>query len=107
MSNQTDRERSSIFARGVDQLERFIERTRDLVAITVLQSFLDPRRIDFDAEKNRAIHGRSERLRAAHSAEAAGQNKFSFKRTAKMLPAGCRESFKRSLHDSLAADVNP
>src|SRR6266496_343797 len=29
---------------------------RDLVAVTALQSLLDSRRVDFDSEKNRAIH---------------------------------------------------
>src|SRR2546421_5750564 len=80
---------------------------RDLVAVTALQSFLDPRRIDFDAEKNRAIHGRGERLGAAHSAKSAGQDKFSFKRATKMFSSRRGESFKRSLNDSLTANVNP
>ena len=53
-------------------LQRFIERPRDLIAIAALQSLLDARGIDFDAEKNRAVHGRGERLCAAHAAEPAG-----------------------------------
>ena len=78
IANQSDRKRKSIVARCFNYLQRFIKRARDLVAITALQSFLDPGWIDFDAEKNRAVHRRSKGLRAAHSAEPAGQNKFSF-----------------------------
>src|SRR5439155_3566077 len=94
-------------ARLVDQLERFIERPRDLIAVTAVQSLLDPRRIDFDAEENRAVHRRSQRLCATHAAEAAGQNEFSIERTAEMFTARRCKSFKRSLHNPLAADVNP
>jgi hypothetical protein len=91
----------------VDQFKRLIERVRDLVAVTALQSFLDPGRIHFHSEKHRAVHGRSQRLRAAHPAEPAGQDEFSIKRPTKMLACSCRESFECSLHDSLAAYVNP
>ena len=107
IADQPNRNRFSFFPRLVDQLQRFIERLRDLVAIAALQSLLDPRRIDFDAEKNRTVHRRGERLRATHAAESAGDNKFSFERSAEMLAAGCRKRFECSLHDSLAADVNP
>src|SRR2546421_572189 len=58
---------------------------RNLVAVTALQSFLDPRWIDFDAEKHGTVHRRSEWLGAAHSAKSAGQDKFSFKRATKMF----------------------
>ena len=105
--DETDGERLTFLARRVDQLERFVERARDLVAIAALQSLLDPRGIDVDAEKKRTVHGRGQRLRAAHSAESAGDNKFSFERSAEMFAARFGESFERSLHDSLAADVNP
>src|SRR4029077_5467981 len=80
---------------------------RDLIAVTALQSFLDSRRIDFDAEKHRAVHGRGERLRAAHATKSSGQNKLSLERTAKMFSAGRGERFECSLHNSLTSDVNP
>ena len=34
-------------------------------------------------------------------------DEFSVERSAEMFPPGCGKSFKRALHDSLAADVNP
>ncbi len=78
VTDEADRKRLSISARLIDQFEPFIERVRDFIAVTALQSLLDPRRIDFDSQEKRAVHGRGERLRAAHSAETAGENKFSF-----------------------------
>ena len=105
--DETDRNRLPIFARCVDQLERLVKRPRDLIAITAFQSLLDARWIDIHSEKDGAVHGGGERLRATHSAQAAGQNEFSFKRPAEMFAACGRKSLKRTLHDSLAADVNP
>jgi hypothetical protein len=46
-------------------------------------------------------------LGAAHSTQPAGQNKFSFQRTAKMFSTGGGKSFEGPLHNSLTADVNP
>ena len=107
VADQSNRNRLVIFARDVDQLKRFIERPRDFVAIATLQSLFDPRRIDIDAEKKRAIHGRGERLRAAHSTKSAGHDQFSFERSAEMFAARFGKCLERALHDSLAADVNP
>src|SRR5579864_1712082 len=80
---------------------------RDLVAITAFQTFLNPRRIDFNAEKERAIHGRRERLGAAHATKSASQNKSSFERSSKMFSTCGSKSFERALHDSLTANINP
>src|SRR5205807_1249769 len=107
ISDKTDRKRMSIFARRLDHLQGFVERARDPVAITALQSFLNPGGINFHAEKNGAVHGRGQRLGAAHSAKAASQNEFTFKRSAEMFAAGGSKRFKCPLHDSLAPDVNP
>src|SRR5207237_4575907 len=107
IAKRSDRNPLSIFARCFNQLERFIDRPRDLVAVTALQSLLDPRWIDVNTDKNGAVHGRGKRLRAAHSAQTSSKNKFSFERSAEMFSASRRESFKRPLHDSLAADVDP
>src|SRR6266705_2369003 len=107
VTDETNRNRLSIFARRVDQFERLIKRPCDLIAITAFQSLLDARWIDIYSEKDGAVHGGGERLGATHSAQAAGQNKFSFKRPAEMFASGGGKRLKCSLHDSLAADVNP
>ena len=91
----------------LDQCERFIQRVRDLVAVSASQSLLDPGRIDVHSEKYRAVHGRRQRLSAAHPAEPPGQDEFSIKRPAEMFASGSGESFERALHDSLTADVDP
>jgi len=78
VTDEADRKRLSIPARLIDQFERFIERVRDFIAVTALQSLLDPRWVDFDSQEKRAVNGRGERLRAAHSAETSSENKFSF-----------------------------
>src|SRR5690349_3152708 len=107
ISNQPDRKRFSILASLFDHRKRFIERTRNLVAVTALQTFLDSCWVNFDAEKERAIHGCGERLGAAHSAEPTGYNEFAFQRSAKMFSTRLGKGFESSLHNSLAADVNP
>jgi hypothetical protein len=80
---------------------------RDLVAVTALQSLLDSRGVDFDSEKNRAVHCRGERLRAAHSAETAGKHEFPVEGSIEMLAPSGSKSFECSLHNPLAADVDP
>src|SRR5262249_10307169 len=90
-----------------DQFQCFIKRVRDLIAVTALQSFLDPRRVDINAEEKGTVHRRGEWLGAAHSAESAGQNKFSFERAAELFSSSGRERFESSLHDSLTTDIKP
>src|SRR5947207_6643378 len=80
---------------------------RDLVAVSALQSLLDPRRVNFDAEKNGTVHRRGERLRTTDAAEAAGQNKLAFERSAEMFSSGGGKRFESALNNSLTADVNP
>ena len=107
IANQTDRKRLSIFARCFNQLERFIDRPRDLVAVTALQSLLDPRRIDVNTDKNGAVHGRGKRLRAAHSTEPAADDEFTREISIEMFLPRRAKGFECALHNSLAADVNP
>ena len=57
--------------------------------------------------KARAIHRRGQRLRAAHSAEAAADNEFACRAIRRNVFARRGEGFERALHDSLAADVDP
>src|SRR6202140_1333038 len=106
-ADEPDRNRLPILARAVDHRERFIQRPNERVEVTALQSLLDPHWIHFNPKKERAVHGGGEGLRAAHSAESAGDNEFSFERSAEMFAAGRGKSLERSLHNSLAADVNP
>ena len=55
----------------------------------------------------RAGHDRRERLRAAHSAKARGQDPFAREVAAIMLAAHFDEGLVRALDDALRADVDP
>src|SRR3979490_2996069 len=94
IANESDGNRLSILPCAIDQLERFIERPRNLVAVTALQSFLDAHRIDIYAKKKRAVHGGSERLSAAHPAKTTAQHKFSLERAVEMFAPSGRKSFE-------------
>ena len=96
-----------VLERVVEKTEGVVERMRDLIAVTALEPFLDPRRIDIDAEKTSAVHRGGERLGATHSAHAAGHDEFAGKAAAEMFLGRGGERFESSLHDSLAADVDP
>ena len=90
-----------------ENCERFVDAPCDVIAVAALQALLDALSIDVDAKKERAIHRRGERLGAAHSAHAAGDDELAFQVSAKVLAAGLGEGFVGSLHDALAADVDP
>ena len=107
IADQSDR---NVFflANGILQdAQRFIERGDHEVAVAGLQPLLDALRIDVNAEECRAGHGCGERLRSAHAAHAAGDDELACEVAAEMFFPGGGESFKRSLHDSLRADVDP
>ena len=50
---------------------------------------------------------RRQRLRAAHAAEAGGEDPLAFEVAVVMLAAHLDEGFVGALHDALAADVDP
>ena len=60
--------------RGSDDLERLVDAGRAPVEIAGLEPLLDPALLAFDGDAMRAGHHRGERLRAAHAAEARGQD---------------------------------
>ncbi len=93
--------------RLLDQRERFVERRRVLVEVARRQAFLDARRIALDREHRRAGHRRGERLRAAHPAQAGGEDPLAGEIAAVMLPAELGERLVRPLHDPLRADIDP
>ena len=97
----------SLFARFFANIERFVERLGHPITISGLHATLDARRIDFNTEKYSAIQRRRQRLRAAHSAEPARQQKLAAEIATKMLVSHRGKRFEGSLHDALRADVNP
>ena len=107
VADQTDTDRASRSARLFHQRERIVEVPRLLVEIACPEPHFDARRLAFDREHRRARHRRGERLRAAHAAQARGQDPLVREVTAEMLAAGLRECLVRALHDALTADVDP
>ena len=104
---EADGQRLAAGAGSVNQRQRFIERRRFLLQIAVFQTLGDARRVGFNDEYRRARHHACERLRAAHAAEAGGQNEFTGERIVEMLAGNLHENLKRALNDALRADVLP
>src|SRR5690349_7348954 len=71
------------------------------------EALLNAAQLTFDTKDARARHGRSQRLRATHAAEASGENPFALEIAAEMFAAHFDECFVRALDDALAADVDP
>ena len=90
-----------------DDLERLVDAGRALVEVARLEPLLDPAFLDLDRDAVRAGHDRRERLRAAHPAEAGGQDPLALEVAAIMLAAHLDEGLVGALDDALRADVDP
>ena len=91
----------------LDALERVVEVRRPLVDVTRRQAALDAGRIDFDDERDPAVHRHGERLRAAHATEAGGHDEPAAQRAAEVASRQLGERFVRALQNALGADVDP
>ncbi len=78
-----------------------------MVEIAALDPALDPAHPAFHREQAGARHGRGQRLRSAHAAQARGQDPAAAKIAAVVLAAGLDEGLVGALDDALAADVDP
>ncbi len=107
VAEQSDRDCVAGFVRFRDDRERLVDAVRLRVEIAGLQPHLDPRRLAFDREARGAGHRRGKRLRAAHAAEARGQDPAARQAAAVMLAAHLDEGFVGALNDPLAADIDP
>ncbi len=107
VAEQPDREGALRAACLLDDRQRLVQVGRHAVEVAGLETALDPARPAFDREQRGAGHGRGERLRAAHAAEAAGQDPLAPKIAAVVLAAGLGEGLVSALDDALAADVDP
>ena len=107
VSEHRHRHRDLRALRFVDDGEGFVERVSAPIEVTRLQALFDPRGIALDGEHRRAGHRRGERLRAAHAAQARGENPLAAEIAAVVLAAELGKRLVRSLHDALRADVDP
>ena len=107
VAEQADRHRFAARARGFDDRMRFIEARRGAVEVAQLDAPLDALRPAFDDQHRRAGQHAGERLRAAHAAQARGENPLAGEAAAVMLAARLGEGLVGAGDDALAADVEP
>ena len=107
VAEHADRDRLLLPAGALDHGQRLVERGGLLVEIAGAQPHLDARGLAFDRQHRGAREGRGERLRAAHAAEAGGEDPSAGERAAIVAAAQLGEGLVGALHDALAADVDP
>src|SRR4029453_1310894 len=71
VTHEPDGERTLFITRCGYEFPCFVEVAAHSIEVPCCDSSLNPRRIDFDAEKSRAVHRCSERLGATHAAKTA------------------------------------
>ena len=101
-----DRDGLSRVLRGEGAIDGTIDVGLFLVQIAGLQPLLDALRIHLGHQRDRSVHRRGERLRAAHPAET-GRHDQPAREIAPEVPGRGRKRLERSLDDALAADVDP
>ena len=92
---------------ALDHLQRLVQRLGLFIDIAGAQAEIDAVGVAFDREAAGAGHHGRQRLRAAHAAEAAGQNPASLEVAIVMLAACLDKGLVCTLHDALAADIDP
>ena len=107
VAEQRDRDGLALLRRPFDDRERVVEVLGLDVDIAGAQPEFDARRAALDREQRSAGHRRRERLRAAHAAEAGGEDPSSPKIAAIVPAAHLDEGLVGALHDALRADIDP
>ena len=107
IAEERDRHGLALARRPCDDRERVVEVLRRDVDVAGAQPEIDRRGAAFDREARGAGHRRGERLRAAHAAEAGGENPSSPEIAAVVPAAHLDEGLVGALHDALRADVDP
>ena len=102
----TERGRRRAFASS-SSAERGVQVVLEPVAVARLHPPADAGLVHVHAEERGAVHGRGERLRAAHPAQAAGDHQPTLERPAEVLAGALGEGLVGALQDALRADVDP
>ena len=97
----------SRLGRGPNDLQRLVDAGRATVEVARFEPLLDAAFLNLDGDAVRTGHDRRERLRAAHPAEAGGQDPAALEIAAIMLAAHLGEGLVGALDDALRADVDP
>ena len=88
-------------------VQGIVHRVGDDVEIAGLQSALDARGVDLDADRHPLVHGHRHRLGAAHAAEPGGESDGAGQRPPEALGGDRRKGFVGALEDALGPDVDP
>ena len=104
---ERDRSRDAITTIAIHPRQRIVQVCRALVDVPRRQPPLDAARIDLDDERDAVVHRDGERLRAAHAAEAGGDDEPSRQAAAEVPARQLGERFVGALQDALRADVDP
>ena len=92
---------------ALDALERLVEVVGALVDVARRQPAFDAGAVDLDHERDAAVHGDGERLRAAHAAETGGDDQPAVQAATEMAARELRERLVGPLQDALRPDVDP
>ena len=107
VAEQRDRDGLALLRRPFDDRERVVEVLRLDVDIARAQPEFDARRAALDRKQRSARHRCGERLRAAHAAEAGGEDPSASKVAAIVPASHLDEGLVGALHDALRADIDP
>src|SRR5678815_1520444 len=88
-------------------VDSFINVCELLIKIFCSNSFINPPLLNLSDQSDTFIHSNRERLSATHSTEAGGYIQCPFQRSAKMFVGSSSIRLISSLHNSLAADIDP
>src|SRR5690606_1042248 len=106
-AEQADRFRLAGLRPALDLLQRLVERGRLLVEIAGADAEIDAGLVAFDGEAADAGEDGSQRLRATHAAEPAGEYPLALEAAVIVLATRLGERLVGALNDALRADVDP
>ena len=107
IAEQADGNRLAARTMRFDQGQRIVQIARLLVEVARAQAKINARLLAFDDQRAGAREARRQRLRAAHAAEPRAQDPAPRPRTAIVLASGLGKRLVGTLHNALAADVDP
>ena len=107
VAEHADRYRFPLAAGALHHRQCLVEILRLGVEIAGLEPHLDARGLAFDRQQRGTRHGGGERLRAAHAAEAGGEDPLAGEAAAVVAPQQLGKGLVGALHDALRADIDP
>ena len=100
VAQEADGERPSRGLRLARPRERVVQAVAADVEVTGLQAPLDPLRVHLSRDEHALVHGGGQRLRAAHAAQAGGEDEAARQASAEVLARRLGEGLVGALEDS-------